>query len=219
MCVKEPEKYITNTPKKRYNKKMKKKLIGALILLAGILLLTFPFMPLIQFRIKTFIKPPVLTVDKNKYIQSPAVNNGDKAQITPTQVVRRLVIPKIDVDVDIVKGKTEDAMLKGAWLFNDTDPKTGGNMVMFGHRWRYVPPSNTTFYLLDKLQKGDKVYIFWDNTEYIYTVREQKIIEPNDFSILNQTTETQVTLITCTPLFIANKRLIVIAQLDPANNQ
>ena len=46
-----------------------------------------------------------------------------------------------------------------------------------------------------------------------YVVRRKKIIEPEDFSVLQPTGDKEtVTLMTCWPLGIGTKRLIVVAE-------
>jgi len=127
-----------------------------------------------------------------------------------------LVIDKIGVSVPIVEGKDAGAMLYGAWRYPGTSkPNKGSNTVIFGHRFRYLPPNNTTFYSLNKLAAGDTFSARWQGKVYHYKVTETKTIQPNDFSVVQPTEKSTITLITCTPLFTTNERLVVVGELVP----
>jgi len=127
----------------------------------------------------------------------------------------RLVIPKIGVDMAIAVTNSESAGLnKGAWLIPGTStPDKGSNTAFAAHRFRYTPPSSRTFYLLDKMEDGDMVHIFWQGKEYLYRVNRNFIVEPSQVEVLDKTSQPSITLITCEPIFTTDKRLIVTAQL------
>jgi len=127
----------------------------------------------------------------------------------------RLIIKKIGVNAPIVNTKNADYGLSlGAWLDPETStPDKGGNTVISGHRFKYLPPSNLTFYLLDKLKNNDIIDIIWKEKKYTYQVFNTKIIEANDLSILNQDDSNIITLYTCHPIYSQEKRLVVQAKL------
>jgi sortase A len=126
-----------------------------------------------------------------------------------------LIIPKINVSVPIVEDdKAEDGLAGGAWRFpNSGTPDRGGNTVITGHRFKYLPPSNLTFYLLDKLEKNDFITVLWKERKYLYQVETIKIVKPNDLSILQQGDEEILTIYTCNPVFSQKERLVVVAKL------
>jgi sortase A len=64
------------------------------------------------------------------------------------------------------------------------------------------------------VKKGDSIVIEQEGNRYTYIVSETRVVEKNDISILQDTTEHQITLITCTPLWTSDKRLAVIGKLD-----
>ncbi|MFA5070568.1 MAG: sortase [Patescibacteria group bacterium] len=196
-----------------------------IIILAGIGILAYPFIPSLKYALSkpgnTYpyetrllsgnINLEALPVNKN-------VNLGSLPDIKTLKRIpddNRLVIPKIGVDVAIVEGQNEEtALLKGAWRNPKTsNPENGGNTVISGHRFRFRPPNNTTFYLLDKLAVGDTFIIYWKGVEYDYQISETKIVAPTAVEILNNTANSQVTLFSCTPLFTTRQRLVVIGQL------
>lgn len=126
-----------------------------------------------------------------------------------------LIIPKIGVNMPIAVTDNEATGLdRGAWLMPDTStPDKGGNTAFAGHRFRYVPPSSKTFYLLDKLTIGDEVEVNWQGKTYLYEVKETKIVPPSAVEVLDTTARPTITLITCDPVFSTANRLIVRAEL------
>ena len=126
-----------------------------------------------------------------------------------------LTIPKIGVEMPIAVTQNENQGLdKGAWLMPGTStPDKGGNTAFAAHRFRYVPPSSKTFYLLDKLTIGDEVQISWQGKEYWYEVTESKIVSPNATEVLDDKGHPTITLVTCDPIFSTSNRLVVSAVL------
>ncbi len=123
-----------------------------------------------------------------------------------------IVIPKMGVRAVINEGTTADTLGKGVWRMPQTGtPLEGGNTVITAHRYLYRPPDPRTFFLIDKLVPGDNFYIYWEGERHDYKVRETKIIDPSEISILYNTPNNQITLFSCTPLFTSDKRLVVIA--------
>ena len=67
---------------------------------------------------------------------------------------------------------------------------------------------------MDKVKKGDSVVIEQENDKYTYIVSDVKIVEKNDVSVLQNSDDYQITLITCTPLWTSHQRLVVTGKLD-----
>lgn len=125
----------------------------------------------------------------------------------------RLVIPGIALDEHIYTGTDPYLVHKGVWARPSTStPTSGGNTVLVGHRFTYSGPS--VFYNLDKMQTGDKISVYWKKIEYIYTVIQTKVVPATEISVEAPTANAQLTLYTCTPLWSAKDRLVVIAVLD-----
>lgn len=131
-------------------------------------------------------------------------------------IKNRLIISRLDINMPIYESKNADVLVKGGWIFPGTStPEYASNTVIFGHRFRYLPPISNTFYALDKIKAGDEVKIQWKGKIYAYYVTGSKIIEPTDFSVLDSTEKPSLTLITCAPLFSTKQRLVVTASLKP----
>lgn len=126
-----------------------------------------------------------------------------------------LVIPKIQVNAPIIESSNSDyALSKGAWRDpKGSMPSRGGNTIITGHRFKYLPPHNLTLFLLDKLTKGDIISVVWGNGYYYYKIIETKIVSPDDISILEQTEEPRLTIYTCDPIYSQKNRLVIVAEL------
>ncbi|NCT54419.1 sortase [Candidatus Falkowbacteria bacterium] len=126
----------------------------------------------------------------------------------------RLIIPKIGVNAPIIKSEDgELALSKGAWLLPEgSTPDKGGNTIITGHRFRYLPPNNLTFYLFHKLEVGDIFSLIWEEKDYYYQVKEIKIVEASDSSPHDKSDKAILTMYTCHPIYSTEKRLVIISE-------
>ncbi|WP_413698848.1 class GN sortase [Psychromonas sp. KJ10-10] len=97
-----------------------------------------------------------------------------------------------------------------SWLASSSLFTEGGNSVIFAH-------NDTHFKVLKNIDIGDKVSINTaDQQHYQYQVSETKIINETNLSVLAQTGEEIVTLITCYPfdssIVNSDLRFVVIAK-------
>ena len=190
------------------------KIVAIILIVSGIAVIGYPFFPLLKYNLSNpepeYPYPTKLLSEHSDSLPQIADIEVNEEGL-PRQ--NRLVIPKIGVDIEILSSDNEAwALNLGAWHMDRTGTPDSGNMVISAHRFRYRPPSQKTFYLLDKVVIGDNFIIYWHEQEYDYVVTDTKIVASDDTSILNQTDENQVTLFTCTPLFSTEKRLVVIGQ-------
>lgn len=127
----------------------------------------------------------------------------------------RMEIPSASISGRIVDGLSQENMLRGFWHYPDSDsPGELGNTVIFGHRFQNIPPEKDTFYYLDRVKIGDKVNVYLDGERISYTVIDTEVIAKDDVSVFKQRGDYRLTLITCTPLWTAEKRLVVVALQD-----
>jgi LPXTG-site transpeptidase (sortase) family protein len=100
-------------------------------------------------------------------------------------------------------------------------PGDGGNTFVYGHSavesffnaHKNLP--ETIFSRLDNVDIGQTVDVEKDGEILEYTVRNKKIVNPDDFSIMQaQGDKETITMMTCWPLGIGTKRLIVVAERD-----
>lgn len=127
----------------------------------------------------------------------------------------RLIITKIGVNAPIVESKNEAyGLSRGAWHLPDSStPDKGSNTVITGHRFKYFPPNNLTFYLIDKLEVGDIISVIWKEKNYYYKIVGTKIVPDTDLSVQNKTEKPTLTLFSCHPIFSTEKRFVVVSEL------
>ena len=122
----------------------------------------------------------------------------------------RVSIPKIDLDVIVVEGTNHKALRLGPGHLKGTpSPGEAGNSVISAHR-------DTFFRHVHSLRYGDDVYLSNGGKQYHYVVKSRRVVEPTDLSVLGQTPDPELTLITCYPTHAigpASRRLIVVAKL------
>lgn len=156
---------------------------------------------------------PILENNQNNQ-KEETVKNFNLPQ-TKIEQSNRVIIAKIGVSVPIINSADGNyALSKGAWrLPKSSTPDKAGNTVITGHRFKYLPPSNLTFYLFHKLEKGDIISIIWQKKNYYYKIKEIKTVDPKDLSILEKTEKPTLTLFTCNPIYSQKNRLAIIGEL------
>jgi sortase A len=122
----------------------------------------------------------------------------------------RLQIPKISQDVPVVEGDGPEQLKKGVGHYiYSANPGEDGNVVLSAHNDIH----GEIFRDLDQLEEGDLVILFSARQSYTYAVQDVLIVEPSQVEYLEASDEPIVTLISCYPYFVDNKRIIVIANL------
>ena len=131
-------------------------------------------------------------------------------KLSPEEMLTRVSIPKIGLDAIVVEGATHKQLAIGPAHIKDTAlPGETGNAVITGHR-------DTFFRHIYELQKGDAIFVRRNGEVFKYEVTGKKIVKPEDVSVLKQTTDAQLTLITCYPVYYigpAPDRLVVFSKL------
>lgn len=135
-----------------------------------------------------------------------------------------IYIPAIDVKTPLVYlEENNDELMKiklkeGVVHYPKTAlPGQKGNAFIFGHSsyyWWDDGGYNTIFANLESLNIGDKIMVFYNGNLYVYEIKEKKIVEPTDFSVLEQGDSYRLSLMTCTPLGTDLRRFIVVAELQ-----
>ncbi len=204
------------------NKKHRKALIFILRLLSFAIffyILILPFYPEIKYRLSNRdIDQKAETEKIIKELRNENKINPEATGGFPNSEYRtspnRLIISKIGVNAPIIETDNEEYGLSlGAWLIPDgVSPGEKGNAIITGHRFKYLPPSNLTFYLFHKLEKGDLVYILWKGEEHYYEIDEIKVVEDTDLSVIEPSDEEVLTLFTCTPIYSTEQRLVIKAR-------
>ena len=128
---------------------------------------------------------------------------------------------KISPNVESDDEKVYNSFLKsGVAHFKGTPlPGDGGNSFIYGHSAvesffsKHKDYPETIFSRLENIEIGEEVIITRDEETLKYVVRNKKIVPADDFSVLQpKLNKETVTLMTCWPLGIGTKRLIVVAE-------
>lgn len=177
--------------------------------------------------IALFIPAKILTpVIKSEIKYQINKKNGEPVEPTPINTDFSIVIPKINANTKIVPGVDpfdskiyQQALTQGVAQASTSDtPDKGGNTFIFAHsagNWYQANQYNAVFYLLNKLEKNDKIFIYYQNKKYTYLVQEIKFVKSNEVNYLtNKLNTNQLTLMTCWPPGTTLKRLLVIAKLQ-----
>jgi sortase A len=123
----------------------------------------------------------------------------------------RLQIPAIDVDAPVVQGDGWEQLKKGVGQHPFTpDPGQPGNIVLSAHNDVF----GELFRDLDQLKPGDTIILFSPSTQYVYIVTDTQIVTPTQVDVMNSSGGSTVTLISCYPYMVDNKRIVVSAQLQ-----
>lgn len=133
-------------------------------------------------------------------------------------------IPKIKVNNGLVKTNSFEMNPDGfiGHYAGTSLPGEKGNMFLYGHS---VMPFlfneknyKTIFSNLHTLEKGDEVYVRFNNKRYKYEIFEKNIYRPEDVKPLNLVSGdfedmSTISLMTCTPPGTTLKRLVVSGKL------
>ena len=188
------------------------KIIGLILIVGGLLLVGLIYSPVIREEANYRLTTAKSSFQKNK-------------EIIPLDKEFGLVIPKLDINVKVFANVDAQnpkeylpllaqgvAHAKGSLL-----PGQEGNVFIFAHSTNTplnASRYNAVFYLLNKMEKDDEIFVYYQQQKYVYKVMEKKIVAPekltNYLKILKGET---LTLQTCYPPGTTLKRLIVTARL------
>jgi sortase A len=132
---------------------------------------------------------------------------GDIPIPTPgPEHARSIQIDAIDVFATVVQGDGWEQLKKGVGQhIGSANPGENGNIVLSAHNDVF----GSIFRHLDRLNPGDEVIVYTSHKAYTYLITETQIVEPTHVEVLAPTEEPTVTLISCYPYMINNKRIVV----------
>jgi len=130
----------------------------------------------------------------------------------------RIIIPSVLVDASIIEGINKGKLSRGVChISSSPTPGNGGNCIIEGHNlaefglWK----PQSFFSLLDVLDKGSPIYVFYKDKKYIYKVKEKTQRDVSDPDLYDITPGERLTLISCvstwSPTLYTNRRTVVIA--------
>lgn len=131
----------------------------------------------------------------------------EKVEETVSDNIGMLEIPKISVYKEVYEGYSLDILDKGLGHVSDT-AQWIGNIGILGHNYSQKPSGY--FKNLYKLVIGDEVIYHTEFGTKKYKVSEIIEIQDNDWSVMANTPEDKITMVTCV-MNNPSKRLCVIA--------
>lgn len=126
-------------------------------------------------------------------IQNNIPTNENKNNQITKEGIWYIEIPSINLKAEIAEGTTKEVMDKFVGHFEETQ-KTNGNVGLAAHNRGY---EKNYFADLKKLKDGDKIIYRYQNFIKKYAVTKHFIIKDTDWTILENTEENRITLITC----------------------
>lgn len=105
----------------------------------------------------------------------------------------RIVISKINLDAPILEGTSKEVLRRGVGHFTSTS-KWNGNIVLAAHNRGY---KYNFFQEIKRLEIGDFIEYQTEQGKRTYQVYEKEKIKETNLSILENTKENKLTLITC----------------------
>lgn len=143
--------------------------------------------------------------------RNDAEANGNYDHILNIQeVMAYIVIPKIDIQLPIFHGTSEEALQKGVGHLEGSSLPIGGegtHAVIAGHTGL---SGAKIFTDLEKLEEGDLFYIHILGRVLTYRTDQIKVVEPEETKdLMPEAGKDYVTLLTCTPYGMNSHRLLV----------
>jgi sortase A len=125
----------------------------------------------------------------------------------------RISIPKIHAGFVFVAGTGTRSLKKGPGHYMGAAlPAERGTVAIAGHRTTYAAP----FRRLDRLRRGDPIVLTMPYGRFTYRVEGSRAVPPTQIGVLRNKNYERIVLTTCTPMFSADKRLVVSARRTSA---
>lgn len=125
--------------------------------------------------------------------------------------VGRIVIPRVGANYVVVKGTDTEDLISGPGIYPETRfPGGQGTTAIAGHRTTYLAP----FREINLLRPGNHILLYMPYAHFTYTVVGQRVVWPTNVgAAVANVGYPRLVLSACTPLFTAEKRLLVYARL------
>jgi sortase A len=195
---------------------------GIVLILVGSGMLVGMFYPILReeitYRISGRDKISYTVLSKREDVRAVNV-------IRPVDESFGIVVPKIGANAPVVADVDpydetvyQEALSRGvAHAAGTSYPGEGGPVFLFAHSATdFVEASryNAIFYLLNKLEPGDDIYLFHNEEKYRYRVTGSTIVDESAVSYLEEGEHDTLTLMTCWPPGTTYRRLVVTARAD-----
>ena len=157
--------------------------------------------------------PPSIKIadgPKEKESGEPQANSEYPETPEIGDLMGELIIPKLDATLPIIHGTDEDELEKGVGHFAESVlPGENDNSVLSGHR-------DTVFRELGEVGKGDLLIVETYAGTFTYKVRQVRIVDEDDRTVIVPKPKAVLTVSTCYPfdyVGYAPDRYILVADL------
>ncbi len=156
----------------------------------------------------------------SRELESIRISTTSMPRITRTlptgSLVGRIEIPRLGVSAIVREGDDISTLRRSVGHIPDTVlPGESGNSGFAGHR-------DTFFRGLRNARSGDRITVTTADATLNYVIRNTRVVEPDDVSVLNPTPGHTLTLVTCYPfsyIGAAPQRFIVRAEMTADRGQ
>jgi len=185
------------------------KTIGLLLIIGSLLLIGLIYGPVLK--------------EEFRY-QASIIGSQPQEEVIPESEEFGLVIPKIGVNAKVFSSVDANnpkeylpLLTQGvAQAKGSSFPGGEGNVFIFAHSADTplnITRYNAIFYLIGKLEPGDKIIVYFQQVEYIYEVFEKKVLPPEMMAdYLYALKGRTLTLQTCSPPGTTINRMLVTAK-------
>jgi len=184
--------------------------LPVVLMVAGLLLVAFVASQYYQMYREQKTLAKQWAQQESDRVRQASAHRGEVAADNADDSIIRLQIPKIDLDAYVLEGSGHKQLKLGVGRITTTAlPGAKGNAVVTAHR-------DTFFRHIVELKKGDEIIVRRNGERMVFAMTGNKIVKPTDLSVLKQTEEPTLTLITCYPTYYigpAPERLVVSSKL------
>ncbi|MEK3808498.1 class D sortase [Bacillus sp. FSL H8-0547] len=189
-------------------------LVSALLISSGIWLMTTNAGTMAKgyFLYRTSLEPKAENFPKNKAEKQTAAAEDLLYPKRPEagEQIGNLSIPKLEANLPIYHGTAEEELEQGVGHYaGSVLPGEKDNSVLSGHR-------DTVFRNLGEFGKGDLLIVTTSAGEFTYKVRQVRIVDKDDRTVIVPKPKAVLTLSTCYPFAFAGpapERYILISDL------
>ena len=122
---------------------------------------------------------------------SESIEEGSKPGTMP--IVGHLDIPRLHISVTVLEGSEENVLSVAAGHIEGTAlPGHPGNVGIAAHR-------DTFFGSLGRIRPNDIITVRTTSGSFRYVVNSTEVVAPTKVEVLHQTTNAELTLVTCYP--------------------
>lgn len=165
------------------------------------------------------------------------LESGSEATFKVSPIENRIIIPKIWKNIPLIDSNHDgnsnftemhkvfmEELKNGVVRYPGTaKPGEQGNVFIFGHSSNYPwiqSDYNDVFALIDSLEDGDKIIVYYNQKKYTYTVTDRATVKPGDTKALQarDPNKKEISLMTCWPIGTTLERLIIFWELDESNS-